>query len=364
MKDLKHAIGSLVLTGALFIAPMSQAQDDAAERDALQAELDVLRAELAETAGKMARLQRRLVEEDSRLRRWEMETEDGEKSIEIVIDEAMDFEFIGARPKLGILMSPQSGRHEVLGLTPGGGAEAAGIQRGDRVISVNGVEMSLESSVADALDGIEPGDAVSVTVDRDGETRSFDVETSEPGRNIRAMVHRFASGEEGLRHLEALGEEITLRADRIVLHGDAPDAPAAPFAPRLPGLFVLGGDSHLVGNHEGLAPYFGTGDGVVVLRIDEDNALKLQDGDVILSIDGEAVERPVDLGRAMLERDPGQTIVLDVMRSGTLQQIEGSVPDSRLPGFDGGRGLGLLQPALRPAPPRTPRVAAPSPKFL
>lgn len=370
MKIRRSLIKPLLLSGALLSSPLAPAQDEADDREALRAELQAARAELAEAARKLAQVQRQLVEEGEVQRRWKTLAEGGDENIEIIIDESSKVELIGTTPKLGILVSGTDGQNEVLGLTPGGGAEAAGLQRGDRVVSVNGMALSTDATIGDALGDVAAGDTVPVTVERDGETLTFDVETSTPERDIRVFAQRFGTGSDfdfdidmdALHEgLEAAERQIVVLRDRGLI---PPDAPVPPIAPRLPGLFVLGGDSDLVSNHEGLARYFGTGDGVVVLRIADGNALGLQDGDVILAIDGETVERPVDLGRAMLDREPGEVLVLDVMRDGTLQRIEGTVPESRFPRFDGKRGLGFTIPAAAPPRPLRPidpaRLPAPA----
>lgn len=372
---------TLLMIGALLLSPVVVAQsegtrseEEQVRREALRAEFDAARNEMAEAAREMARLQRELIEAGDRQGRWTIKSDGGDidENIEfaieadsIVFDRDSDkMHFFGARPKLGILMSGGENDGEVLGLTPGGGAESAGLQRGDRVVEVNGLALdNADNSIGKALEGVEAGETVSVVVDRDGSRRTFDVTTSSPDSDIRAFAYRFGPdviadinfATEGLHEgLEDLEREI------VMLHDGAfPHPPEAPMAPRLPGLFVLGGDSDLVSNHDGLAPYFGTGDGVVVLRIGDENPLQLVDGDVILSIDGEAVSRPADLGRAMIDREAGETVVLDIMRDGTLQQIEGTVPESRLPGLHRKRAVGVLAP--RPAAPARPAPPRPAP---
>jgi S1-C subfamily serine protease len=84
----------------------------------------------------------------------------------------------------------------------------------------------------------------------------------------------------------------------------------------------------MISNHAGLAGYFGTAEGVVVLRIDPENPLRLQDGDVVLSIDGESVSRPVEIGRVLLGRG-GDTVSLEVMRAGERITIDAELPGSK-----------------------------------
>lgn len=375
---MKTAISTraLLLTSALLLSPLAlaqnggtQSEEEQAKREALRAELQAARTEMAQAAREMARLQRELVEEDARQGRWTMKMDGNEnENVEIIVDSDHDVQFYGITPKLGILVSGggDSGK-EVLGLTPGGGAEAAGLQRGDRVVEVNGLALDNEgNSIGKALEGLEAGATVPVVVERNGSSMSFDVTTSAPDRDIRAFAYRFGPDviadlgfdtEDFNKSLEGIEREIVMMRE-----GGFPHPPEAPHAPRLPGLFVLGGDSDLVSNHDGLAPYFGTGDGVIVLRIGNDNPLQLTDGDVILSIDGEPVSRPADLGRVMLEREPGDTMLLEVMRNGTLNQVEGTVPSA----FSRTRfvpkvGMDLPRP---PRPERPARPAAPAPTSM
>ncbi len=371
MKSLRPLIKPFLLSGALLSSPFALAQDEAADRETLRAELQAARAELAEAARKMAQVQRQLVEEGEVQRRWKTLAEGGDENIEIIIESDQvvadpdgNMFFYGTRPKLGILVGGTGDDNEVLGLTPGGGAEAAGLQRGDRVVEVNGRALGEGTTIGRALDGVEAGAVVPVVVQRDGEQLRFEVETSAPERDVRIFAQRFGSGADFDFDIDmdALHEGLEAAERQIVVLRDQglipPDAPVPPIAPRLPGLFVLGGDSDLLSNHEGLAPYFGTGDGVIVLRIGDDNPLQLADGDVILSIDGIAVSRPTDLGRAMLEREPGDTVLLEVMRNGTLNQVEGTVPSA----FSRTRfvpkvGMDLPRP---PRPERPARPAAPA----
>ncbi|QKK01169.1 MAG: PDZ domain-containing protein [Pseudomonadota bacterium] len=105
----------------------------------------------------------------------------------------------------------------------------------------------------------------------------------------------------------------------------------------------------MISNHAGLERYFGTADGVVVLRIDSGNELGLEDGDVVLSIDGEAVSRPVDIALALLGRS-GETASLEVMRDGERITIEAELtePQAGFPPHPRDHPGGS-EPHLRPA---------------
>ena len=63
----------------------------------------------------------------------------------------------------------------VADVTKGGGAEAAGVQRGDRIIAVDDTAVSSTSTVKSYLAGKEVGDTVSLQVERDGKVLTLNV---------------------------------------------------------------------------------------------------------------------------------------------------------------------------------------------
>lgn len=309
------------------------AQDDdmdSTERAELRQQIQQARDEMAEAARRMARLQRELGADDSRIEilRLRGEAPDaGERDAPLWFGDHGDLAFGKFPPRLGVLLGgPGSdSANEVIGLTPGGGAEAAGIEQGDRLVSVNGkpVAEGAPESIRGALKDIEAGNSVAVVVERDGERLDFDVETSSIAADVRVFGLR-STPEDG----EFEREIVIMRPDGpLGLSGDAPRLLKPPFPPRAPLFSVLGHDSDLISNHAGLERYFGTADGVVVLRIDPDNDFGLRDGDVVLRLDDEAINRPVDLGRLLLGHDPGDEVVLEIMREGVLTQIPATIPE-------------------------------------
>lgn len=301
------------------------------EQDLEQAREEMARArsELAQAARRMAQIRRELAERRN-------ESKDGERNFEFEIHEgrfeglrelgARELILEGIPPRLGVLLG-EPGSEEaatVVGLTPGSGAEAAGIERGDRLVSVNGKPIGEDPAtvIREIMSGIDAGTTVPVEVRRDDELLAFDVEASSVLRDVRLI---FANREPGKVEFER--EVISFKP-----HDDGtvetlvfpPVAPLPPLSPRFSG---LGHDSHLIANHAGLEPYFGTAEGVVVLRIDPDNEFALRDGDVVLRVDDEPVGRPVELGRLLLGREPGDQVVFEVMREGVLTQVPATIPD-------------------------------------
>jgi len=79
----------------------------------------------------------------------------------------------------------------------------------------------------------------------------------------------------------------------------------------------------------GLAAYFGTDKGLLVLKAAKDSPLQLQDGDVILDIGGRPLDTPSQAMRVLGSYEPGESIKLDIMRKGKPVTLTVSLPKSR-----------------------------------
>jgi S1-C subfamily serine protease len=94
-----------------------------------------------------------------------------------------------------------------------------------------------------------------------------------------------------------------------------------------------------------LGQYFGTSQGVLVIRVPREGAfLKLQDGDVIQSIDGRVPENSSHATRILRSYQPGEKIHLKVMRQKKSLELEATLPEHRH------FGPGEHGPGPRPVP--------------
>lgn len=362
---------TLTLIAGLMLGASAWAQTDGdasesaseAEMQALRAELDQAREQLTEAARRMAEVQRQLghTREHSRI----VMRKHGDTALELSEEiETMNFrlhEELGAmRPRLGVLLGSTNQDSEqdprtIIGVTPGSGADAAGINRGDVLVGVNGEQISSSgvSSVREILSRAEAGQTVPVEILRDGERLSLEVELGSPIQDIRMIVSRLDDGGPVTVH----GPGMNIDVESVLeLVGDTPTPPIPPIPPgaRFPHLAVLGQDIDLVSNHAGLEPYFGTGEGVLVLRVEEDNAFGLRDGDVIMTLDREAISSPVALGRLLLRRDAGSEITLEVMRDGVLTELSGSVPEHKRFGLGPHKRMHWIEAPRAPRAPNEP----------
>jgi len=78
-----------------------------------------------------------------------------------------------------------------------------------------------------------------------------------------------------------------------------------------------------------LGSYFGTDEGLLIVRAPKNEDLELQDGDVIQSIDG---RKPTSVNHALRilgSYQVGETLKIEIMRDKRRQTISIEVPDNR-----------------------------------
>ena len=239
----------------------------------------------------------------------EMRAPDGEGLLEL------------RRPRMGILVESRDGDPAgalVVAVTPGGPADEAGLEAGDVITAVDGT----------ALDG------------RDG--RPHDV-----------LIRTLATKTEGdsvtvdyLRNGDARSAAVVLEGldvDKLIVHGPAvwmsregAGMPVPPDAPEMAWFFPAGWlDMEMVSLNAELGEYFGTDEGVLVVRGPSSRELGLRGGDVILSIDERAVKSPTHAMRILRSYEPDERLSIEVMRHGRRETIEGSVPEQQVPILEG-----------------------------
>jgi S1-C subfamily serine protease len=107
--------------------------------------------------------------------------------------------------------------------------------------------------------------------------------------------------------------------------------PAAGFMDLGPGgrfEFLAGsplGDLELAPLNPDLGQYFGTTDGVLVIRAPAEGELGLKGGDVVQAVDGRKPASPAHLLRILRSYDRGETFKLDVLRNRKREMVTARV---------------------------------------
>lgn len=197
---------------------------------------------------------------------------------------------------------------KIEGVTPGGPADRAGLEVGDIITKFNGTPLARVPAPEEGQSGpgaklvelarrLAPGDTVRLEYRRGNETKQATLVAEELGRTFEfTMPHvpeiRVLPGEEGMA-------------------------------------FCFGDrwcDLDLVKLNPELGEYFGTKEGILVVKAPADSSLPLRSGDVILAIGGRKPASPSHAMRILRSYEPGETVTLDIMRRQRRLSVTWKVP--------------------------------------
>ena len=326
----------------------------AAERAREQAELAEERSltdqERAELRAERQRVREQLREARREIQRANRDLARAQREVERERVHEIRMHARGNRGVIGLLLGEATDDGVVIvGTSPNGPAENAGIREQDILTGINGTRLAGTDdpmqSLREKMRSVEPGQTVSVTVMRDGEAMDFNLEAEQRRATAMAWVPDAPLPPDVDIDIDV--EEI----ERMIRDVPLPEMPRA-FAYRFEGedgeielheLSELGQHAladvnlwfgpnltrglSLTDLNPELGRYFGADNGVLVTEADDDNAWDLQAGDVITAVNGENVSSTRDLVRSIRGTDRGQEVRIQVLRDGSQREMSATVPE-------------------------------------
>jgi len=219
-------------------------------------------------------------------------------------------------------------------ITPGGPADKAGLRAGDVITRFNGVALanvraddSDESGPGNKLvelaQALDPGDTVQLEYRRGGDTKKATL----VAENMTYSVNGTMPGNGGFSFVMPKIEQQPFAMPPGDLFRTWTDDNGFGFSS---GSGFCFGDSwcnlELVSLNPDLGDYFGTRDGLLVVKAMADSALPLKSGDVILSIGDRKPTSPAHAMRILRSYDPGETVQIEIMRHQKRQTLTWKVP--------------------------------------
>lgn len=333
---------------------------------------DRQRAEMAAMREELNRAQRQLRESSRQISRVNRDIARANRAG--MSAESSGLLFIsGDRPVLGIILGDTTDVGiKVLGLSPDGPAERAGIEAGDVIVAMGGDVLAIMDETGNvrhrlniALQDMKANEPVVVSIERGRDTLDLTVVPEVRESLSWQSIVRFPS----VANAPALAGN-TIMIERIVV----PEIDTATLAEQIKKMRIeidvrrvlmearefaplishfefqfdnlsemgdfalhdtnawfgmpLASGLRLAAIDPALGEYFKTDRGVLVLKTKEDNELLLQAGDVILSIQGNEVNSPAEFMRALREFEPGDELIIDIKRKRKSKTLKPIIEDS------------------------------------
>lgn len=355
-----------------------QAEQSQAQTEELQRERARNEAEIERARGELSRAHRELREAQREVARAHREL-----GQDRAFGYTTRFVNLGDKPVIGVILGEETGEGvDLVGVSPDGPAEAAGIKAGDVLVAINGKALvgaeDARAVVFETMESVEAGDTVELEVERDGARESFAVvaEVREPAswqslvRIPEIRTVKRIEGGPGERRIvidstvvpeindDALSERMEILSkklaetelhissnefhhlsgsDEFEWHGDytfefdefselgdhALSSANVWFGlPRAHGL-------KLASVNEGLGAYFKTDHGVLVLEAREGNSYQLEAGDVILEVGDAVIKTPADLVRALRNVEPGDELEIGIKRDRRDKTLTVTIQENR-----------------------------------
>lgn len=330
----------------LITGTAAWAQSSEEELAAARAELQEAQRVMRETSKRMAELSRQLGEQ----RRTQTRS--------ILRDR-------GDRARIGILMGDpeRDGGIRIIGVTPGGPSEDAGVEAGDVLVMVNGESLNASAgrrarSLTRMLRDLKEGDEVDLVIERDGEVKELTVTAARMEPRLLAPLSPEApeaplavlpewNFEFPAVDLERLEPELEKLREYLAENGEMYSqymkdwgrsiAPSIRLnANRLGQIWGSGAAwsaIELAPLNPDLGQYFGASEGVLVLAVDEDSDLDLRGGDVLLRVESQSVETPREAMRQLNKHDSGDSVQVTVLRDRDEMDVMLEVPEASWQGY-------------------------------